>query len=78
MCTTAVESLACGTPVIGTAVPGIEKTLSFPLNDPHALAQQLTHYYHNQTQYKTAVRQNPQQWRTERLIEQWHHVYQSI
>jgi glycosyltransferase involved in cell wall biosynthesis len=27
--TTAVEALACGTPVVGTDVPGIEKTLSF-------------------------------------------------
>ncbi|MCP4422155.1 MAG: glycosyltransferase family 4 protein [Chloroflexi bacterium] len=77
-CTTAVESLACGTPVIGTAVPGIEKTLSFPLNDAQALAQQLIHFYQNQAQYKSELRQNPQQWHIKRLIDQWHHVYQTI
>lgn len=50
---TPVESMACGTPVLGAAVGGIKYTVSdgetgylVPAKDPEALAERLAHLYH--------------------------------
>lgn len=51
---TPLEAMACGTPVIGTAVGGIKTTVVdgetgylVPPNDPEALAERLAWLYHN-------------------------------
>lgn len=50
---TSVEAMACGTPVIGTAVGGIQHTVRHgrtgflvPAKDPNALARQLATFYY--------------------------------
>jgi D-inositol-3-phosphate glycosyltransferase len=51
---TPVEAMACGTPVVGTAVGGIKSTVVdgvtgylVPPNDPHSLAQRLAWLHRN-------------------------------
>lgn len=51
-CTTATEALACGTPVVGTDIPGIQKTLPFANGDANDLAERLLEVWQNLPVYR--------------------------
>jgi glycosyltransferase involved in cell wall biosynthesis len=76
--TTAVEALACGTPVVGTDVPGIEKTLSFKMEDGEDLAEKLIDVYENKDSYKSQLRGQSNQWDIRTVIEKWQEVYHRV
>jgi glycosyltransferase involved in cell wall biosynthesis len=75
--TTAVEALACGTPVIGTDVPGIEKTLS-KMGDGKDLAEKLMDIYENKNSYKLQLQGQSDQWSIETVIQKWREVYHQV
>jgi glycosyltransferase involved in cell wall biosynthesis len=76
--TTAAEALACGTPVIGTDIPGINKTLSFQLGNGRDLTEKLIEVYENKRSYKLQVQRQSSKWSIENVIEKFKEIYYQL
>lgn len=76
--TTAVEALACGTPVVGTEGPGINSSLAFEMGSADCLAGALMAVYENRRDYRLAAREGAGWWGMEAIINKWHEVYREI
>lgn len=76
--TTAVEALACGCPVVGSDVPGIQKTLAFRVGDGLDLADKLALMYGDRIDYRWQVEGEADRWGIEGVVETWRRVYEEV
>lgn len=77
---TAVEALACGTPVIGSDIPAFQDktTLTFKCGDSADLAAKLQEYYDQREMLRARVRAEAGNWSIQPAIEKFVSVYQRV
>jgi glycosyltransferase involved in cell wall biosynthesis len=76
--TTATEALTCGTPVIGTNIPGIPKTLAFKLGDAKDLTRKLIEIYKDGSTYKRKAQQAAHAWSIKAVIKKMDIIYHTL
>jgi len=74
--TTATEALACGTPVVGTDIPGIPKTLAFQPGNAEDLARKLIEVRKGKKGYKLQAREEAHKWSIRVVIDKLQEIYQ--
>jgi len=76
--TTAIESLACGTPVVGSDLPGINRTLGFRPGDANDLARRLRHLHEHRHTYRQQVLAETDRWDIRHVIACFQQVYEEV
>jgi glycosyltransferase involved in cell wall biosynthesis len=76
--TAAIESLACGTPVVGTDILGINKSLAFRWGDSIDLSRRLIHVFEHKDELKSETLDSAADWDIRLVMDDFHKVYRDV